>query len=49
MFSDSHLVLEARRLAALNQRLPVLLLLAGLPRPAETRSIVNKGLDIGFR
>src|ERR1700733_8466077 len=49
MLTDNQLVSEARRLAAINQRLPVLLLLAHVPRPAKTRSIVDKGLDIGFR
>jgi hypothetical protein len=49
MFADDRLVMEARRLAAMSQRLPVLLLLAHVTRPAKTRSIVEKGLDIGFR
>lgn len=49
MLSQDRLVLELRRLAASNQRLPVLLLLAHVPRPAKTRSMVDKGVDIGFR
>jgi hypothetical protein len=49
MLTDDRLVMEARRLADLNQRLPVLLLLAHVTRPAKTGSIVDKGLDIGFR
>jgi hypothetical protein len=49
MLSDDRLLLEARRLATMNQRLPVLLLLAHVKRPAKTRSVVEKGLDIGFR
>jgi hypothetical protein len=49
MLVDNQLVLEVRRLAALNQRLPVLLLLAHVSRPAKTRSIVEKGSAIGFR
>ncbi|HMG77477.1 MAG TPA: hypothetical protein VK591_02275, partial [Xanthobacteraceae bacterium] len=47
--TDDRLALEVRRLAALNQRLPVLLLLAHVTRPAKTHCIVDKGLDIGFR
>jgi len=49
MLADDRLVLEVRRLAAVNQRLPVLLLLAHVTRPAKTRSIAHKGVDIGFR
>ena len=49
MFSDDRLIVEVRRLASMNQRLPVLLLLAHLTMPAKTRSIVEKGLNIGFR
>jgi hypothetical protein len=46
---DEHLVMEIRRLATLNQRLPVLLLLAHVTRPAKTRSIIEKAVTIGFR
>jgi hypothetical protein len=49
MLANNQLVLEVRRLAALNQRLPVLLLLAHVSRPAKTRSIAEKGSAIGFR
>ena len=49
MLTDDQLVVEARRLAGTNQRLPVLLLLSHLPQPAKTGLITDKGLDIGFR
>jgi hypothetical protein len=45
---DEHLVTEVRRLAKVNQRLPVLLLLAHVTRPAKTRLIIDKGATIGF-
>jgi hypothetical protein len=38
-----------RRLAAKSQRLPILLLLAHVARPAKPRVIVDKALSIGFR
>jgi hypothetical protein len=49
VLTDEHLIVEARRLATLNQRLPVLLLLAHVPRPAKTRLVADKGVGIGFR
>jgi hypothetical protein len=49
MLADNQLILEVRRLAVSNQRLPILLLLAHVSRPAKTRSIVEKGSAIGFR
>lgn len=49
MLTDDQLVVEARRLAGTNQRLPVLLLLAHLPQPAKTGLLTDKGIDIGFR
>jgi hypothetical protein len=41
--------MEARRLATKNQRLPVLLLLGHVEQPAKTRTIIDKGIEIGFR
>ena len=49
LLSDDQLIVEVRRLAALNQRLPVLLLLAHVTQPAKTRVVIDKGIDIGFR
>src|ERR1043165_4745348 len=49
MLGDDRLATEVRRLAGVNRRLPVLLLLAHVTRPARTRSIIEKGQDIGFR
>jgi hypothetical protein len=49
LLNDHQLVVEVRRLAKINQRLPVLLLLSHLEQPAKTVSIRQKGVDIGFR
>jgi hypothetical protein len=49
MLTDDHLIVEVRRLATMSQRMPVLLLLAHVTRPAKARAIVDKGLSIGFR
>ena len=49
MLTNERLILDVRRLATVSQRLAILLLLAHAERPAATRSIVEKGLDIGFR
>jgi hypothetical protein len=49
VFADDKLIVEVRRLSTINQRLPVLLLLAHVARPAKTRAIIDKGLSVGFR
>jgi hypothetical protein len=49
VLADDQLIVEVRRLATTSQRLPVLLLLAHVMRPARTRTIIDKGLDVGFR
>jgi hypothetical protein len=49
LLTDDQLIVQVRRLAALNQRLPVLLLLGHVTQPAKTRVIIDKGIDIGFR
>src|ERR1700733_7497872 len=49
LLTDDQLIVQVRRLAALNQRLPVLLLLAHVTQPAKTRVVIDKGIDIGFR
>jgi hypothetical protein len=46
---DSQLIVQVRRLAGASQRLPVLLLLAHVTRPAKIRFVVEKGFKIGFR
>lgn len=49
LLTDEQLIVEVRRLAEANQRLPTLLLLHHLDQPARTTAIVQKGTDIGFR
>jgi hypothetical protein len=49
VLTNEQLILEARRLATMNQRLPVLLLLAHVTRPATTRAVIDRGLEVGFR
>jgi hypothetical protein len=49
LLDDDRLIVEVRRLAATNQRLPVLLLLDHVDQPARTRTITDKGIEIGFR
>jgi hypothetical protein len=49
VFTDDHLIVEVRRLATMSQRLPVLLLLSHVTRPAKTRTVIDRGLHIGFR
>jgi hypothetical protein len=49
VLTDDILVEEVRKLASINQRLPVLLLLAHVSQPAKTPDIVIKGITIGFK
>lgn len=49
VLNDDVLAEEVRKLAGINQRLPVLLLLAHLPQPAKTLEVTTKGVDVGFR
>jgi len=49
MIPDDRLIMEVRRLAEINQRLPTLLLLAHVTNPAKTRQVTEKALNIGFR
>ena len=49
MLTDDQLIVELRKLVKVNQRLPVLLLLAHVPQPAKTRAITDKAAAIGFR
>jgi hypothetical protein len=46
---DDSLLAECRRLNAINQWLPVLLLLLHCEQPAATGTVVSRGIDIGFR
>lgn len=48
MLSDDDLLLEIRRLAALDQKLPTLLILAHVPQPATPAQITAKAMAIGF-
>jgi hypothetical protein len=49
LLPDDKLIVEVRRLSAINQRLPTLLLLVHLEPPVQPRDIVEKAHAIGFR
>lgn len=49
MLSDDDLLVEIRRLAAIDQKLPTLLILSQLPQPASPGQISDRGFEIGFR
>ncbi|MEJ0077161.1 MAG: hypothetical protein WDO17_17300 [Alphaproteobacteria bacterium] len=49
MLSDEQLLLAVRELAASGQKGPVLMLLSEINQPAQTASVRDKGLQIGFR
>jgi hypothetical protein len=49
LLPDDQLIVQVRKLSNQNQRLPVLLLLAHVEQPAATGSIIERGLQIGFR